>query len=83
MSQLCVFVLDLDLKRLQVAKELGADLTIHVEKDQSAKEVASRVREMLDRPPNKSIECTGAESSINTALYVSKKTRKLGVLLGT
>ena len=64
-------ILDLDPKRLQMAKKMGADMTIMVEKEQSAKEVASRARELLNKAPNKVIECTGAESSINTALYVS------------
>lgn len=63
--------LDLDEKRLEMAKELGADFTILVQKEQSAKEVAAHVRELLNKSPNKVVECTGAESSINTAIYVS------------
>ena len=63
--------LDLDEKRLEMAQKLGADITIQVRREQTAKEVASRVRELLNKAPNKVIECTGAESSINTGIYVS------------
>ena len=54
-----------------MAQKLGADITIQVQREQTAKEVASRVRELLNKAPNKVIECTGAESSINTGIYVS------------
>lgn len=67
-----IAITDLDMKRLQLAKQLGADLTIQVEKNQTAREVASRVREMLERAPNRTIECTGAQSSIKTAIYATE-----------
>ena len=54
-----------------MAKKLGADFTIQVQRDQTSKEVASCVKEALGKAPNKVIECTGAESSINTGIYVS------------
>ena len=63
--------LDLDSKRLEMAKKLGADITIQVQRDQTSKQVASHVKESLQKAPNKVIECTGAESSINTGMYVS------------
>ena len=63
--------LDLDSKRLEMAQKLGADITIQVQRDQTPKQVASRVKESLQKAPNKVIECTGAESSINTGMYVS------------
>ena len=62
---------DLDEKRLEMAQKLGADIIIQVQREQTAKEVAARVRESLNKAPNKVLECTGAESSINTGIYVS------------
>ncbi|WP_411027214.1 zinc-binding dehydrogenase, partial [Salmonella sp. s54925] len=67
-----IAITDLDAKRLQLAKQLGADLTIQVKKNESAKDVACGVRKMLGKAPNKAIECTGAQSSINTALYATE-----------
>ena len=66
----CLF-LDLDQKRLEMAKTLGADITIQVQRGQTAQEVAAHVRKLLNKAPNKVIECTGAESSINTGIFVS------------
>jgi L-iditol 2-dehydrogenase len=54
-----------------MAQKLGADITIQVKKEQTPKEVGSLVRELLEKAPNKVIECTGAESSISTGIYVS------------
>lgn len=61
----------MDVKRLKVAKDLGADHVITVERGKTAKEVASKVKKLLGKAPNKVIECTGAESSIITGIYVS------------
>ena len=72
--------LDLDAKRLEMAKKLGADITIQVEKDKTAKEVASCIKDLLKKAPNKVIECSGAESSINTGIYVSSSTNMLVIL---
>ena len=61
--------LDLDEGRLKKAKELGADFTIKVE-SRDGKEVANKVMECLG-PADQTVECTGAESSIHTGIYVS------------
>lgn len=53
------------------AKEVGADFTLQVAKE-SPLEVASRVESMLGGKPEVTIECTGAESSIQTGIYVSE-----------
>ena len=60
---------DLDESRLAKAKELGADYTIKVE-SRDGKEVAKKVMEVMG-PADKTIECTGVESSIHTGIYVS------------
>ncbi|XP_046848589.1 sorbitol dehydrogenase-like [Xenia sp. Carnegie-2017] len=67
-----VAITDLDEKRLKVAKDLGADHVITVERGKTAKEVASKVKKLLGKAPNKVIECTGAESSIITGIYAAE-----------
>ena len=62
---------DLDENRLRMAKELGADMT-HKVTSRSGKEVAEQIQEKFGSI-DKTIECTGAESSIHTAIYVSMK----------
>ena len=61
--------LDLDENRLNMAKKLGADYVIKVDTTAEAKEMAKKARDCLGRV-DRSIECTGAESSIRTAIYV-------------
>ncbi|KAK3739023.1 hypothetical protein QZH41_010481 [Actinostola sp. cb2023] len=65
-----VAITDLDESRLAKAKELGADYTIKVE-SRDGKEVAKKVMEVMG-PADKTIECTGAESSIHTGIYATK-----------
>jgi len=60
---------DLDENRLKVAKDLGADMTFKIS-SRDGKVVADQIRKEFGRV-DKTIECTGAESSIHTAIYVS------------
>ena len=53
-----------------MAKQLGADEIFKVE-SQDGKVVAELIEEMFGLS-DQTIECTGAESSIHTAIYVSK-----------
>ena len=55
-----------------MAKLVGADFPLLVTREDSAQEVAHRVAGMLGNQPHVTIECTGAESSIQTAIYVHK-----------
>ena len=64
----CNFFPDLDEHRLQIAKSLGADFVFKVggcDSKTLAKQIEAEFG-MADR----TIECTGAESSIHTAIYV-------------
>ena len=61
-------ITDLDESRLKVAKELGADMTFKIT-SRNGKEVAQQINKEFG-PVDKTIECTGAESSIHTAIYV-------------
>lgn len=62
---------DLSADRLAKAKELGADFVLPVKREDVPKDMAKRVDGMLGGMPHITIECTGVESSIQTAIYVS------------
>ncbi|XP_066557361.1 sorbitol dehydrogenase [Amia ocellicauda] len=66
-----VVMSDLSADRLQKAKELGADYAMQVQKE-SAAVLAQRVKGLLGRQPDITIECTGAESCIQTAIYATR-----------
>jgi len=63
--------LDLFQGRLEMAKVLGADHVIKIERDVSPQDVAKQVKTLLGDMPDRTIECTGAESAIQTGIYVS------------
>uniref|UniRef100_A0A8C5L6I1 Sorbitol dehydrogenase n=1 Tax=Jaculus jaculus TaxID=51337 RepID=A0A8C5L6I1_JACJA len=65
-----VVVTDLSAARLSKAKEVGADFTIQVAKE-SPQEIAWKVEGLLGCKPDVTIECTGAESSIQTGIYAT------------
>ncbi|RXN04152.1 sorbitol dehydrogenase-like protein [Labeo rohita] len=75
-----VFVCGADLSsdRLAKAKEIGADFLLHVKKEDEPKDIAKKVEGMLGCMPQISIECSGAQSSIQTAIYA---TRSGGVVI--
>lgn len=66
-----VIMTDIDEGRLKVAKEMGATHTIHVT-SQDANALAAAVVEKVGAHPHMSIECSGAQSSIATAIYATK-----------
>lgn len=62
---------DLDEGRLAVAKKLGANMTFKIT-SRDGKEVAQMINKEFG-DVDKTIECTGADSSIHTAIYVRMK----------
>lgn len=75
-STIFVFpVSDLSADRLVMAKELGADFPLTVKREDGPEELAKRVEGLLGAQPHITIECTGVESSVQTAIYVSTATR--------
>lgn len=64
---------DLFENRLAVAKELGASRTLLIKRGESSQEVANKVTSLLGAMPDKTIECTGTESAIQTGIYVRMK----------
>jgi len=67
-----ILITDIDEKRLAAAKEVGADETLLISKHNSPVQLASLVHEKLGTEPDISIECSGAESSIQLAIYATK-----------
>ncbi|KAJ8272252.1 hypothetical protein COCON_G00111110 [Conger conger] len=67
-----VVISDLNVDRLAKAKELGADFLLQVKRGETPEEMAKRVEEHLGSQPHITIECTGVESSIQTAIYATR-----------
>ncbi|XP_058638067.1 sorbitol dehydrogenase-like isoform X2 [Onychostoma macrolepis] len=67
-----VIISDLSSDRLAKAKEIGADFLLPVKKEDEPKEMAKKVEGMLGCMPEISIECTGVQSSIQTAIYATR-----------
>ena len=63
---------DISEHRLGVAKTMGADHIVHVT-TRDAQAVAKLVEEAMGGMPDKTIECSGAEASIQTGIYVSMR----------
>lgn len=61
---------DLFPERLTMAKELGADFQLTVKKGDGAQQLAKSVEDLLGAQPHITIECTGVESCVQTAIYV-------------
>lgn len=64
------FLLDLSSTRLEKAKEVGADFVLHIT-NETPEQTARKVEELLGCMPEITIECTGAESCIQSGIYVS------------
>lgn len=67
-----VVITDLSADRLTMAKELGADFHLKVTKADGPQQLAKSVEDLLGNQPNITIECTGAESCIQTAIYATR-----------
>jgi threonine dehydrogenase-like Zn-dependent dehydrogenase len=65
-----LFITDISESRLEAAKKMGADFTLLV-KTHDAQALAKKVEEMMEVMPDITIECSGAEASIQLAIYVS------------
>lgn len=59
-----VIITDLLPSRLDVAKELGADFTLLIEKGVSEEDLVKKVHALLGGDaPNKTVDCSGAEAT--------------------
>ena len=62
--------LDVIEQKLEVAKVIGADQVIKVDTKDS-KKLANQIKDTMGVAPDIALECTGVESSVATAIYVS------------
>ncbi|XP_060604806.1 sorbitol dehydrogenase-like, partial [Ruditapes philippinarum] len=67
-AQICIT--DLDEKRLEMAKSLGADFPLKVT-SKDPREMADKIEECLGEKPEVAIECSGAPPSVKTAIYAT------------
>jgi len=76
-----VLITDLVQDRLDVAKELGADFTIKIEKTVSEDDLIKQIHTLMGGAPNKTIDCSGAEAT-NRLAILATKTGGVAVLVG-
>ncbi|XP_063305236.1 sorbitol dehydrogenase [Pelobates fuscus] len=66
-----VVISDLSSTRLEKAREVGADFALHVT-NETPQEIAQKVETLLGCMPEITIECTGAETCIQTGIYATR-----------
>jgi L-iditol 2-dehydrogenase len=67
-----IAIIDLDSNRLEMAKKLIPRVrTVQVDLKTAPKDVATQVRKALGQEAKLAFECTGVESSVQSAIYVS------------
>uniref|UniRef100_UPI0037E85A3F sorbitol dehydrogenase-like n=1 Tax=Semicossyphus pulcher TaxID=241346 RepID=UPI0037E85A3F len=67
-----VVITNRSIKRLAMAKELGADFQLPLTKEDGPQQMAQKVADVLGAQPQITIECTGVESCIQTAIYATR-----------
>ncbi|KAK3088525.1 hypothetical protein FSP39_020171 [Pinctada imbricata] len=67
-----VCLTDIDQKRLDFAKSMGATHTLLLKKDESEADAVARLVEMLGDYPDRTIECSGAPSALSFAVNATK-----------
>ena len=64
-------ITDVDDKRLEFAKSIGATHSYLIGKDDTPESIALKIGEMMGGAPHQTIECSGAQFSVDLAVYVS------------
>lgn len=77
----CNIFLDLVEERLKIAQKLGADKTILISRNSNENETIKIIHQTFDGEPDKSIDASGAQSSIRTAILATKS-GGIAVLVG-
>lgn len=67
-----IVITDLVQSRLDVAKELGADYTLLIGKDDKEADIVNKIQKLLGTEPNKTIDCSGAEATNRVGLLATK-----------
>lgn len=67
-----VCVTDVDAKRLEFAKEVGATHTLQIQPGEEPEVTAKKVAKILGGAPERTIECSGAQFSVNLGVYATR-----------
>ena len=67
-----IIIADLVQSRLDVAKDLGADYTLQIEKSDKEEDLVKKIHAQLGGEPDKTIDCCGFESTIRLGLLATK-----------
>lgn len=67
-----VMITDLVQSRLDVAKSLGANQTLLIEKGVSEDDLVKKVHSLMDGQPDKTIDCSGAEATTRLAILATR-----------
>lgn len=67
-----VCILDINENRLKFAQEMGIKKTLLINTKLDTEPLADQVIGLLGDSPDVTLECSGAESSLNLAIYVTK-----------
>lgn len=73
-----VLITDLVQSRLDVAKELGADFTLLIKREDIEADLIAKIHKMFEAAPNKTVDCSGVESTNRMGLLA---TRSGGILV--
>lgn len=67
-----IVITDLDENRLEIARKLVPRVrTVQIDMKEDPEDVATRITKSLGRAATIAFECTGVESSVQSAIYVS------------
>lgn len=72
MGATTIIITDLVQSRLDVAKELGADFALCIQKGDTEADLVKKIHKMLGTEPNKTIDCSGAEATNRLGLLATK-----------
>lgn len=67
-----ILIVDLVQQRLDVAKKVGANNVLLINKDMPEKEVVAKIHEIIPSMPDKTIDCSGAETTARIAIYTTR-----------
>lgn len=67
-----ILIIDLVESRLNVAKSVGADLTLKIEKTDSEEEILKKIKALLPNDPNISIDCSGVEMTNRLSILATR-----------
>lgn len=67
-----VIITDLLQSRLDVAKDLGADYTLQIQREDTEADIVKKIHSMMGLEPNKAVDCSGAEATNRLGLMATR-----------